>query len=226
MKNYRPFFFLISLFCVFSSILFARPAREEGIEPLAIYGLKGPSGVGMIRMFESPPEINGFDIKMESLPSADLMAARLISGEAKMGILPANTAAKIFSSGGNIKLAAVTGAGMLRLLTSDPEIKRIEDLRGKTVAVAGHGAIPDYVFRRLLLVRGINPETDVHLNYSLAYPEIAQSLISGRISIALLPEPFATMARAGRADLREAVDIQEEWISSGGEGNYRSEERR
>jgi len=66
----------------------------------------------------------------------------------------------------------------------------------------------------------LTPDQDVIFNYSLAPPEIAQSLITGRISIALLPEPFATMALLGRPDLRSVVNIQEEWLKAGGIANY------
>ncbi|MDR0562221.1 MAG: ABC transporter substrate-binding protein [Spirochaetaceae bacterium] len=192
----------------------------EAQSALTIYGLKGPSGVGMIRLFEQPPQYSGTTMKAEALAQADLMAARFISGDAKVGILPPNVAAKIASSGKRIQVAAVVGTGMLSLLTSDPNIKRIEDLKGKSVEVAGQGATPDYVFRRILISKKMNPDKDLKLNFSLAYPEIAQSLIAGRVSTALIPEPFATMARSGKPDLRQVADIQQEWVNAGGSGNY------
>jgi NitT/TauT family transport system substrate-binding protein len=216
---------ILLLACVVSVLavsgsLYARGAREESINTLTIYGLKGPSGVGMIRMFEEPPVIRGFDVKVEALAQADLMAARFIAGEALVGILPPNVAAKIASSGKNVQVGAVTGNGMLSLLTSDPEVQTIEDLRGKHLEASGQGATPEFVFRRILLSKGINPDRDVSIGFSLAYPEIAQSLIAGRISTALIPEPFATMARAGKPDLRSVADVQEEWIKAGGKENY------
>jgi NitT/TauT family transport system substrate-binding protein len=109
---------------------------------------------------------------------------------------------------------------MLSLLSSDPAVVSIGDLKGKTVEVAGQGATPDYVFRKILINRGLNPERDLKLSYSLAYPEIAQSLIAGRISLALLPEPFATMARSGRPGVKAVSDIQKEWTLAGGEKDY------
>jgi NitT/TauT family transport system substrate-binding protein len=214
MKNYT---LKLTFVCILGWIVTAvLPAQQ----PLVVYGLKGPSGIGMIRLFENPPRIPGFDVKVEALAQADLMAARFIAGEAKVGILPANVAAKIASTGKPVQIAAVLGNGMLSLLSSDPGVRRIEDLQGKTVEVAGQGATPDYVFRRILITKGIRPDTDIRLSYALAYPEIAQSLIAGRIATALLPEPFATMARSGRPDLRQIGDIQEEWIRAGGAANY------
>ena len=200
--------------------LFALGVNDSGNKKLTIYGIKGPSGVGIIRLFEDPPQINGFDVKTEALAQADLMAAGFISGEAKIGILPPNAAAKIASSGRDLRVAAIIGAGMLSLLSADPAVKSIADLRGKTVEVAGQGVTPDYVFQRILRSHGLAPNTDLRLGYSLAYPEIAQSLIAGRVSTALLPEPFATMARLGKPDLHLVADIQEEWVRAGGKGNY------
>jgi NitT/TauT family transport system substrate-binding protein len=174
----------------------------------------------MIEMFETPPALPGFDVKLDALASADLMASRLISGEALIGMLPCNTAAKIASSGKDLRIAAVTGLGMFSLLTTEGDIVSLESLKGKKIQMTGHGAVPDYVFRMLLINAGLDPEKDLHLDFSLAYPEIAQSLIAGRVKTAMLPEPFATMAIAGKPDLRAAIDLQKEWARVTGKGNF------
>jgi NitT/TauT family transport system substrate-binding protein len=205
--------FLSLLFLCAAGFLAAQQA-----ERVVVYGLKGPSGIALIRLFENPPQAAGFDVRVEALAQADLMAAKIISGEAKIGILPPNVAAKIASSGKKIQVAAVTGAGMLSLLSADPSVRRFEDLKGRSVEVAGQGATPDYVFRKILLSKGINPDRDLSLGYSLAYPEIAQSLIAGRVDLALLPEPFATMARAGNGKLSLVGNIQDEWAKLQGAG--------
>lgn len=188
--------------------------------PITVYALKGPSGVGMVKLFETAPQVSGYTISVEALAQADLMAAKFLSGEAQVGILPPNVAAKIASSGKGIAMAAVIGQGMLKLISADPAVTRIEDLKGKTVEVAGQGATPDYVFRRILRFYKIDPDKDIQLGYALAYPEMAQSLIAGKISLALLPEPFATMALAGNKSLKIVGDIQAEWVKAGGSDNY------
>jgi NitT/TauT family transport system substrate-binding protein len=213
-------YFLLSISIIFTAFLHARGAGESGVKPLTIYGIKGSSGVGMVRLFEEPPRIPGFDVKVEALALADLMAARFISGEAKVGILPPNMAAKIASSGKDIRAAAIIGNGMLSLLSSDTSVRGLADLRGKTVEVAGQGATPDFVFQKILEFNGLTPGRDVSLGYSMAPPEIAQSLIAGRVSFALLPEPFAAMALAGKPDLASAADVQQEWSKAGGKENF------
>ena len=214
--------FLPVLFaCVFAGPLSAKGARSADNQELTFYVIKGPTGVGMIRLFEEPPALPGYTLRLTALAQADQIAAQFISGEAKLGILPVNAAAKIASSGRRLQTAAVIGNGMLSLLSSDPEVQGLEDLGGKTVSVAGQGATPDYVLRKILLSKGLVPDEDVQLDYTLGYAEIAQSLIAGRISLALLPEPFATMALSGNPGLWTAGDIQAEWSAAAGiAGNY------
>lgn len=196
----------------------AAPAAAQ--EKVVVYGLKGPSGVGMVRLFEAPPAAAGYEFSAEALPGADVMVAKLVSGEAKIGVLPPNVAAKLAAAGRPLSVAAVVGNGMLSLLSADPAVASLRDLKGRSVEVAGQGATPDYVFRRALAANGLEPEKDVKLGYSLAYPEIAQALVAGKVSFALLPEPFATMARAGRPSLREVADVQAEWSKATGSASY------
>lgn len=205
---------------VWTFLLLLFPLLGFAQTPVTLYTLKGPSGVGMLKLFDQSPEIAGFPLGLKALPSADLMVAKFISGEAELGILPPNVAAKLYSAGRPLRIAAVVGQGMVRLLTSDPSIQRLADLKGKTVEVAGQGATPDFVFRRILASQGFDLQKDIHLSYALAYPETAQMLIAGRIPTALLPEPFATMALIGRPSLRAVGDIQEEWVKAGGKENY------
>ena len=210
--------FLLILFFI-PSFLFSIGNRESQ-NTLTIYSIRGSSGIGLIRLFESPPSPGSFNVRMEALSQSDLIAARFLSGEAKIGILPPNVAAIISASGRDIRLLAVIGQGMLSLVTLNPELNEINDLRGQTVMVAGQGAVTDYVFRSILVNHGIDPEHDINLNYSLPPQEIAQSLIAGRITTALLPEPFATMVLNNRSDVFTISDIQGEWESMGGTGNY------
>jgi NitT/TauT family transport system substrate-binding protein len=167
-------------------------------------------------LFEWPPEINPYLITFKILPQADIAAALFISGEAKIGLLPVNMAAKIAAIDRKIQAAAVTGTGMLTLLSHDPQIECIEDLKGKTIEVAGQGATPDYVFRKILQAKGLIAGRDLSLNYNLTYPETALALASGRIQYALLPEPFTTLALNANSSLVSVADIQEEWIQAAG----------
>ena len=189
--------------------------------PIVVAALKGPSGIGMARLFETPPDPgDGTVILMIAAPSADLMVAKLISGEYDAGVLPVNIAAKLYNAGVPIRLAAIVGDGMVSFLSSDPTIAALADLRGRQVNVAGQDATPDFLFRRLLEDAGIDPRKDLRLDYSLSYPETAAALAAGKIACAILPEPFSTMARAANPALRSPIDLGELWTKRTGQRSY------
>ncbi len=190
-------------------------------KPIVVGALKGPSGIGMVRLFEAPPSpADGSAVQMVAVPSADLMTAKLVSGEYDAGVLPVNVAAKLYGSGIPLKLAAIVGDGMVSFLSADPSVSSLADLRGKRINVAGQGATPDFLFRRLLKGAGLDPEKDLRLDYALPYPEAATALAAGKISFAILPEPFSTMARSANPALRPVLDLGVLWTQQTGQSSY------
>lgn len=188
---------------------------------ITVGALKGPTGIGMVRLFASPPALpGGLSLVTVPVASADLMAAKVIGGEYDAAVLPINMAAKLYSAGIPIHLAAIVGDGMLSFLTSDPAIHSLADLRGKEIAVAGQGATPDYLLRHLLKRAGLDPDTDLRLSYSLPYPEAAAALAAGKIRYALLPEPFATLALSANPALLAPLDIGALWTEATGQASY------
>jgi len=186
-----------------------------------IGALKGPSGIALIQLFENPPRLSdGRIARMEAVSSADLMVAKLVSGECQVAVLPVNMAAKLRTSGLDVTLGAITGNGMLEFLTNASDISTLADLRGRRVDVSGQGATPEYLFRRLLRDAGLDPDKDLRLSFTLTYSEMAAALAGGRIESALLPEPFATLARMKNPGLRAPFDIRDLWKASTGMPDY------
>ncbi len=186
-----------------------------------IAALKGPSGIGLVQLFENPPRLTGNRVaKMEAVPSADLMVAKVVSGEYQAAVLPVNMAAKLRRAGVDIQLAAIIGDGMLSFLTNDPSIKDLADLRGRRVDVAGQGATPDFLFRRILKDGGLDPDKDLRLSFALGYAEMASALAAGSIQSAVLPEPFSTLARMKNPKLLSPLDLTALWKRSTGMSDY------
>jgi NitT/TauT family transport system substrate-binding protein len=117
-------------------------------------------------------------------------------------------------------VAAIVGEGMVSFLCSDPGIHTLADLKGRRVNVAGQGATPDFLLRKLLAWSGIDPDADLKLDYSLPYPEAAAALAAGKIECALLPEPFATMARTMKPSLLAPLDLGSLWTRATGQRSY------
>lgn len=195
-------------------------ASDSRAKTITFAALKGPSGIGMIKLFDSPPIAAGSVVQMVAVPNADLMAAKVISGEYDVAVLPINMAAKLRSAGIPIVLAAVVGDGMVSFLTSDSSIHSLSDLKGKEIYIAGQGATPDFLMQRLLSKAGLNLAKDLHLSYSLPYPEMAAALAGGKIQYAVLPEPFATLALSANPSLTSPLNIDDLWLSATGQASY------
>jgi NitT/TauT family transport system substrate-binding protein len=215
MKNIICTVFIGSLLLAVTGALAAQQTS------LTIYALRGPYGIGIVQLFEKPPALpGGGRVKMEALANSDILVKEFIAGNARIGILPPSDAAKVAAAGKRIQIVAVTGTGMLKLLTNDTGIQRLGDLRGKSVEISEQGSVPDFVFRRILNMRNFKADTDVTLTYDVPYSDIAQALIGGRVDTALVPEPYATMVMMSKPSIRKIGDIQDEWAETGGRSNY------
>lgn len=198
-------------------------AQAAPLEPLVVRvgALKGPSGIGMIGLFEDPPALpQAATAAFEAVPSADAMAAKLLSGELDAAVLPVNMAAKLYNAGLGYRLVAVVGNGMVKLVTTDPSLSSPADLRGRELYVAGQGATPEFLMRTVLPEVGLDPERDLRMVFNMPYPEMAASLVAGRIDSAVLPEPFATLALSGNRDAAVPFSLTELWRRATGQDDY------
>lgn len=203
------------------SMLAALAGAQSGTPALASVGiLKGPSGIGAAWLVSEPPQVAGLSINFLFAGSADVVTAKLVSGEIIACVLPVNVAAKLYNAGAPIKAQAVVGNGMVRFLSADPSIAGIKDIAGKEIQIAGQKATPDYLFRFLASRAGLTAGKDFDVSYNLQYPETALALASGKIKSAVLPEPFATQARQLSGEVREPFDLGSLWTSASGKAEY------
>lgn len=177
-----------------------------------IAGLKGPTSIGMIKMFEeTPPLGENIASTYQVAESPDILVARLLSKEVDFAALPTNVAAKLYNKGAGYDLAAVNIWGVLYVMTQEEDIKDWQDLKGKTVNSVAKGSTPDVVFRYLLEKNGLDPEVDVTLDYTLGHVELAQSMAAGKVNIGVLPEPFVTTLGMKNEKAKIALNLQDEW---------------
>lgn len=210
---------VFALCMAFSVFSFSNPndvkevESENTTEPekVNIGVLSGPSGLTMAYLIENGKAEASYEV----FAAANLLLPKLVKGEIDIGFLPPNAAAKVYNANNAaVKVAAVAGQGMLNLITKDKSIKSFDDLKGKTITVAGQGATPDYMLRYLLKENGISTEggeNGVTLDFSIPNAEIAPALLAGKIDYAVVPEPFATVACSKNPDVIRAINIQKEY---------------
>jgi NitT/TauT family transport system substrate-binding protein len=208
------------IFTTFLCIVNISMATAVPSDTVTISVLKGPSGLSGAWMMSELSRTSPGEFRFITASSADMVVAKLLNGEIDAGVLPVNVAAKLYNAGVPLQALAVVGNGMVKFLTTDPAIADLQDLRGKTVYVAGQKATPDYLFQYLCAQKGLIAGKDYVPVYSLAYPEIAAGLASGKIAYAVLPEPFATQALQKNRAIRTPIDLTKEWRAATGQNDY------
>lgn len=186
---------------------------EAPVEALKVR-VAAPAGaptLSMIRMFQEQPNFGpGVSVTYESVKSPDLMAARILSGEIDIAVVPTNLAATLYNRGAKFTLAAASVWGVLYVVGNEP-IDSWEDLRGQEIYTLGRGLTPDIVFRHLLQRHGLDPETDVTLNYVGEVAELASSFIAGKSSVSVIPEPALSHVMLKKPETLVLLDLQQEW---------------
>lgn len=191
----------------------AQPAAASA-EEVRVGILNGPTSIPVAYMVDAKPVINGRSVVFDKYATPQALLPKMLKGEADIGFMPANIAAKVYNSAaGALLCAGISGDGNLYLITKDRSIKTLSDLAGKIVSVAGQGATPEYLFRWLLAQNKIpvNSQNGVKLDYSVPTPDIAAELLSDKIKYAVVPEPFATVALMKSKDVVRALDLQYEF---------------
>ena len=207
------------------------PAVETPDEPNAstahfkIAALKGPTAMGLVRLMRdndetaAAPTSSGKPEKPYTFTlagSADEVTPALIKGEIDMACVPANLAAVLYNkTGGAVEVLAVNTLGVLYIVERGESVQSLADLKGKTVVAAGKGSTPEYALRYLLSENGIDPDTDVTLDWKSEHSECVAALASGQATVALLPQPFVTVAQSTIEGLRMALDLTAEWDKLG-----------
>lgn len=108
------------------------------------------------------------------------------------------------------RIIVYTNAKMSVVLVTAPDIKSVEDLRGKTVGVTSLGGGLEYGLREILIQKGgLNPDRDVR-TVSLGMPDQIAGLMAGSLQGAMLVPPFdGIMAKKGYKRLVSAADLLE-----------------
>ena len=178
--------------------------------------LNGTTGFGAAALIsdasDGRTELN-YNFTVET--DASNVTAGLINGSIDIAALPTNAAAALYNkTNGKIKIAAVNTLGVLYLMTNSESVtvNSISDLDGKTVYCPAQN--PAFIFQAICDANDL----EVTIDTSYTQPaDLRAALVSGKIDIAVLPEPMVTIAKSANQDLTVALDLTEEWEKAYGE---------
>lgn len=182
---------------------------SDGTE-VRVGSLKGPTTMGLVNLMHDAEEGSAEGSYTFTMATqADELLAGMVSGDLDIALVPANVASVLYNkTEGGVSVIDINTLGVLYCITGDESISSVGDLAGKTVLTTGQGSTPEYVLNYLLAA---NEVTDCTLEFKSEATEIAAVLQSDASQIAVLPQPFATVAMAQNEALRNAFSLTEAW---------------
>ena len=205
-------------------------SSQETVDSLDVnvMALKGPTAMGMVKMMADSEPVEEFTDQLKeeyenvvssgniyhfTITSAtDEVSAALAQGTTDIAAVPANLASVLYNNTeGGVQVLAINTLGVLYIVESGDTVHSVEDLRGKTVYASGKGNTPEAALNYVLTQNGIDPSTDVTIEWKSEQAECLSALMAEENAIAMLPQPFVTTAQAQSENLRVALDLTEEW---------------
>jgi len=184
-------------------------------EPIDINigGMTGPTSMGMIKIMEDAEAGNAKNnYNFTIVGSADEITPKLIKGELDIAAVPANLASVLYNNTEKkVKLLAVNTLGVLYIVEKGNEIGEFSDLKGKTIYATGKGSTPEYTLRYLLSQNGIDPDKDIDIQWKSEPNEVVALFKNSESGIAMLPQPYVTIAQTQVEGLRIAANLTEVW---------------
>ncbi len=180
---------------------------------MRIAGLKGPTSMGMVKLMqdaEGGTAKNNYTFTIAG--SADEITPKLTQGELDIAAVPANLAAVLYNNTkGAVQLLAVNTLGVIYIVEKGDSVQSLADLKGKTIYATGKGSTPEYALKYILSKNGIDPDKDVTIEWKTEPTEVVQTLAQADGAIAMLPQPYVTVAQGQVEGLRVAVDLNQAW---------------
>jgi NitT/TauT family transport system substrate-binding protein len=153
----------------------------------------------------------GFDVENIQVGSSATVVQALLAGEVSFAHVGAVPVVAAVASGSDLKIIAVMINRFNYVMVSVPELRRPQDLKGKTLAISRFGSGDEFVTREALRRWNIDPDKDVRfLQVGLTLARLA-ALQSRHVQASLLSPPqIVEVQRMGLnviADLRD-LDVE------------------
>ena len=191
----------------------AAPAPKEKVN-INAYVLSGPTGIGAVNMMKAAKNGEGLEnYNFNVVAAPDEIVSKISNGEADIAAVATNLAAKLYKvTNGGIKIIAVNTLGVLNVLNyKGAEIKSLADLKGRTIYTTGQGSNPEYIIDYLLKENGINPDSDVKIEFKAEGTDLVPVWATDPEAVIIAPQPVATSIKMKYEGSAIALDLTDEW---------------
>jgi len=152
----------------------------------------------------------GLDSNLVYIAASSTMAQAMLAGE--VAISTANSQAVVdtgLQGGDLVAVGAIVNFVALYVIAA-PEIKSVQDLRGKPVGVSRFGATTDFAIQMFLKKYGLEPVRDVPIIQIGGLPELAAALSNKSIYAAAMSYPMGLVAQ--QAGMKMLANLAKEEI--------------
>jgi NitT/TauT family transport system substrate-binding protein len=194
----------VLLTMVLSSGLFA---QEKKLEKLRVGG--GSASATQMSLWLAKEgnyyEKHGLNVEVISIPGSSLALQAMLSGE--LPIIQAGGAGPIQAnlSGTDTVIIATIAKKFSWWIFSQPNVNRMEDLKGKVFGTTRFGTQSDLASRVALRLHGIDPERDITMVQTGGPAETLSAMMTGKVHAAAVSPPATLQAR--KLKLKELLDL-------------------
>ncbi|NLW90118.1 MAG: ABC transporter substrate-binding protein [Syntrophomonadaceae bacterium] len=164
------------------------------------------------------------NLTLKPWQTGDQLISMLSSKEVQISSCPVTNAMIAYNKGLGVQVLDVAVWGMLYVMSTESDVKSLQDLKGKEIVLAGQGGLHDLIFLHLLKMNNIDPKQDLTITY-LDMQQASAMLASGKIKYAVLNEPNSSVAalnaKKNGVKLNRVLDLTDEWHKLPGQENVR-----
>jgi ABC-type nitrate/sulfonate/bicarbonate transport system substrate-binding protein len=136
------------------------------------------------------------EVHTSQMPNSDVMRSDLASGKIDIAAYAVDNAVAMTLAGADA-IIVMGGDGSQNELVSQPEVKTLADLKGKTVLVDAPNTAYALQMKKIMLVHGVDPK-DVQMKTGVTTPRRLQAMQDDKTLAATMLDP-GSAARARRA---------------------------
>ena len=183
-------------------------------EVIRVGAMSGPTAMGLVKLMDEAEQgetANSYEFA-DLLTDASAFVAPLTEGSIDIAAVPSNLASVLYNNTqGGVEVLAINVMSVLNVVERGDTVSTVADLAGKTIYATGEGATPEAVLDYVLSANGLDPDSDLTIQWCADTTEALSYISENEEAIAMLPQPFVTAACAKVEDLHVAFALSDEW---------------
>lgn len=153
-------------------------------------------------------EKHGVDVDLVYIANSATVTPALLSGEIQSAILAGGSIIDASLAGSDLVIIGVAVNMLPFSLFGQPNIQRVEDLRGKTIGVTQFGSSIDFSARQTVKKFGLEPDKDVAIVQLGGTPETMAGMKAGAVQAVVTGPPNSlTLKKLGMRELVNLADL-------------------